>query len=63
MILAALETKIADLEADISKETAIINAAIADHQIGAGYWQRRHSLECQLRVAHAIREAICEARP
>ena len=62
MILAALETRIAKLETDLAAETASINAAIVAHQIGPGYWQRRHSLECQLRVACAIRDAISEVQ-
>lgn len=61
MILAALETRIAKLEADIAKETANIEAAVAARQIGDGYWQRRHALESQLRAALALRDAINEA--
>lgn len=63
MIMATLETKIANLEADIFKETKKIEAAIAEHQIGHGHWQRRHFLECQLRVARALRDAISEVQP
>lgn len=62
MNLAAVESRIAKLESEIFKETAIINAAITDRQVGGGYWQRRHSLECQLRVARAIRDAIREVQ-
>lgn len=60
MILSALETRIAKLEIDLANETAKIDAAIAAHQIGNGYWQRRHALETQLRAAQAIRDAISE---
>ncbi|MBN9073995.1 MAG: hypothetical protein J0H34_20835 [Rhizobiales bacterium] len=63
MILAALETKIAKLESDIARETAAIAAAIAAHQIGNGYWQRRHRLEAQLRAAIDLRDAIKEVQP
>lgn len=61
MNLTTIEARIAKLEAEIAKETAIINAAIAAHQIGLNYWQRRHSLECQLRAVYAIRDAVMEA--
>lgn len=62
MNLVAVEARIAKLEAEIAKETAIINAAIAAHQIGPNYWQRRHSLVCRLRAVYAIRDAIMEAQ-
>ncbi len=62
MILTALESRIANLEADIAKETASIDAAIAAHQIGDGYWHRRHALETQLRAALALRDAINEVQ-
>lgn len=62
MIRAALDTHIAKLEADIAKETAKIDAAIAAHQIGNGYWQPRHRLETQLRAALALRDAINEVQ-
>lgn len=61
-MIAALENRIAKLREEIAKETAIIDAAVAAHQIGNGYWQRRHSLQCQLRVACAIRDAISEVQ-
>lgn len=60
MILAALESRIATLEIDLANETAKIDAAIAAHQIGNGYWHRRHVLETQLRAALALRDAISE---
>lgn len=62
MIIAALETRIAQLEADLAKEMASINAAIAARQIGDGYWHTRHRLETQLRAALALRDAIGEVQ-
>ena len=62
MIIAALETKIAKLESAIAKETVAIDAAIAAHQIGDGYWHTRHRLETQLRTALALRDAISEVQ-
>lgn len=62
-MIAALETRIAKLETEIAKETAIIDAAIAAHQIGNGYWQRRWSLESQLRAALVLRDVLNEVQP
>lgn len=62
MILATLETKIVRLEAEIAKETAVIDAAIVARQIGDGYWHRRHALQSQLRAALALRDAINEVQ-
>ena len=60
MILASLNEKIARLEADLAAEQAAIDAAIAAHQIGPGYWQRRHDLCRRLRIARALQEAVAE---
>ena len=63
MILASLDEKIARLEADLAVEQSAIDAAVAAHQIGPGYWQRRHELCRRLRIARALREAIGEVSP
>jgi len=63
MIIAALETRIAKIEADIAKETASIEAAIAARQIGDGCWHTRHRLETQLRATLALRDVINEVQP
>lgn len=60
MILASLDDRISRLEADLAAEQSAIAAAIKDHQIGPGYWQRRHEIARRLRVAYALREALAE---
>lgn len=60
MILASLDDKISVLEADLAAEQSAIAAAIEAHQIGPGYWQRRHEIARRLRIARALREAIAE---
>lgn len=61
MTFAALEKRIAGLEADLAAEQSAIEAAVAGRQIGAGYWQRHHELARRLRIARAFQEAIAEA--
>jgi hypothetical protein len=60
MMLASLEEKIARLEAALVAEQASIDAAIAAHQIGAGYWQRRHEICRRLLITRTLRDAIAE---
>jgi hypothetical protein len=60
MMLASLEQKIAGLEADLAAEQVAIDAAIAAHQIGPGYWQRRHEIARRLLIARAMQDAIAE---
>ena len=58
MILTALETRIAKIEADIAKETAGIHAPTAPHPSGGGYWHPRH----KPRTALALRDATNEVQ-
>ena len=60
MILASLDDRISGLEADLAAEQAAIAVAIEAHQIGPGYWQRRHEIARRLRIFRALREAIGE---
>ncbi|MGB3415753.1 MAG: hypothetical protein WBA36_03705 [Mesorhizobium sp.] len=60
MILTSLDDKISALEVELAAEQLAIVAAIAEHQIGPGYWQRRHEIARRLRIALALRDALSE---
>ena len=59
-MLASLDILIARLEAEIAAEAGAIAAAVAAHQIGAGYWQALHRLRRRLDAAQRLRQALEE---
>lgn len=61
-MIPALDAFIARLEAELAAETASIAQMVAAKQIGngCGYWKRRHELECKLRVATRLSDALAD---